>query len=28
MGTEGPFPGGNARPGRNADHSSHLVPRS
>jgi hypothetical protein len=21
MGTEGPFPGGKARPGRNADHS-------
>jgi hypothetical protein len=28
MGTEGPFPGGNALPGRNADHSPHLVPRS
>jgi hypothetical protein len=28
MGTGGPFPGGKARPGRDADHSSHLVPRS
>jgi hypothetical protein len=28
MGTEGPFPGGKARPGRDADHSPHLVPRS
>jgi hypothetical protein len=28
MGTGGPFPGGKARPGRNADHSPHLVPRS
>jgi hypothetical protein len=27
MGTEGPFPGGKARPGRLADHSPHLVPR-
>jgi hypothetical protein len=26
MGTRGPFPGGKARPGRDADHSSHLVP--
>jgi hypothetical protein len=28
MGTGGPFPGGKARPGRDADHSPHLVPRS
>jgi hypothetical protein len=28
MGTGGPFPGGKARPGRNADHSPHLAPRS
>jgi hypothetical protein len=28
MGTGGPFPGGKARPGRDADHSSHLVPKS
>jgi hypothetical protein len=28
MGTGGPFPGGKARPGREADHSTHLVPRS
>jgi hypothetical protein len=28
MGTAGPFPGGKARPGRDADHSPHLVPRS
>jgi hypothetical protein len=27
MGTGGPFPGGKARPGRDADHS-HLVPSS
>jgi hypothetical protein len=27
MGT-GPFPGGKARPGRDANHSPHLVPRS
>jgi hypothetical protein len=27
MGTGGPFPGGKARPGRDADHSPHLVPR-
>jgi hypothetical protein len=27
VGTEGPFPGGKARSGRDADHS-HLVPRS
>jgi hypothetical protein len=25
MGTEVPFPGGKARPGRDADHSPHLV---
>jgi hypothetical protein len=25
MGTEGPFPGGKARPGRDADHSPHPV---
>jgi hypothetical protein len=25
MGTEGPFPGGKARPVRDADHSPHLV---
>jgi hypothetical protein len=24
----GPFPGAKARPGRDADHSSHLMPRS
>jgi hypothetical protein len=28
MGTGGPFPGGKARPGRDADHLPHLVPRS
>jgi hypothetical protein len=28
MGTGGPFPGGKAQPGRDADHSPHLVPRS
>jgi len=28
MGIGGPFPGGKARPGRDADHSPHLVPRS
>jgi hypothetical protein len=28
MGTGAPFPGGKARPGRDAGHSSHLVPRS
>jgi hypothetical protein len=28
MGTGGPFPGGKARPGRDADHSPSLVPRS
>jgi hypothetical protein len=30
MGTGGPFPGGGgkARPGRKADHSPHLMPRS
>jgi hypothetical protein len=28
MGTTGPFPGGKARPGRDADHSPHLFPRS
>jgi hypothetical protein len=28
MGTGGPFPGGKALPGRDADHSPHLVPRS
>jgi hypothetical protein len=28
MGTGGPFPRGKARPGRDADHSPHLVPRS
>jgi len=27
MGTGGPLPGGKARPGREADHSPHLVPR-
>jgi hypothetical protein len=27
-GTGGPFPGGEARRGRDADHSPHLVPRS
>jgi hypothetical protein len=26
--TGGPFPGGKVRPGRDADHSPHLVPRS
>jgi hypothetical protein len=26
MGTGGPFPGGKARQGRNADHSLHLLP--
>jgi hypothetical protein len=25
MGTEGPLPGDKARPGRDADHSPHLV---
>jgi hypothetical protein len=24
----GPFPAGRARPGRDADHSPHLVPKS
>jgi hypothetical protein len=28
VGTGGPFPGGKARAGRDADHSPHLVPRS
>jgi hypothetical protein len=28
MGNRGPFSGGKARPGRDADHSPHLVPRS
>jgi hypothetical protein len=28
MGTGGPFPGGKARPGRDADHSPPIVPRS
>jgi hypothetical protein len=28
MGTEGPLPGGKARPERDADHSPHLVPMS
>jgi hypothetical protein len=28
MGTGDTFPGGKARPGRDADHSPHLVPRS
>jgi hypothetical protein len=28
MGTGSPFPGGKARPGRDVDHSPHLVPRS
>jgi hypothetical protein len=28
MGTTGPFPGGKARPGRDADHSPYLLPRS
>jgi hypothetical protein len=28
MGTGGPFPGGKTRPGRDADHLPHLVPRS
>jgi hypothetical protein len=28
MGTGGPFPGAKARPGRDADHSPHLVLRS
>jgi hypothetical protein len=28
MGTGGPFPGAKAWPGRDADHSPHLVPRS
>jgi hypothetical protein len=27
MGTGGPFPGGKARPGRDAELSPHLVPR-
>jgi hypothetical protein len=26
MGTGGPFPGGKARPGYDADHSPHLLP--
>jgi hypothetical protein len=26
-GTRGPFPGGKALPGRDADHSPHLMPR-
>jgi hypothetical protein len=25
LGTGGPFPGGKAQPGRDADHSPHLV---
>jgi hypothetical protein len=28
MGTEGPLPGAEARPGRDADHSPHVVSRS
>jgi hypothetical protein len=28
MSTGGTIPGGKARPGRDADHSPHLVPRS
>jgi hypothetical protein len=28
MGTGAPFPAGKARPGRDADHSPHPVPRS
>jgi hypothetical protein len=28
VGTVGPFLGGKARPGRDADHSPYLVPRS
>jgi hypothetical protein len=28
MGIGGPFPGAKARPGRDPDHSPHLVPRS
>jgi hypothetical protein len=28
MGTGGPFPGGKARRGRDADYSPHLVPKS
>jgi hypothetical protein len=28
VGTWGSFPGGKARPGRDADHSPHLLPRS
>jgi hypothetical protein len=28
MGTGGPFSGGKVRPGRDADHSPHLMPRS
>jgi hypothetical protein len=28
MATEDPFPGHKARPGRDADHSPHLLPRS
>jgi hypothetical protein len=28
MGTGGPFPGAKGRPGRDAHHSPHLVPRS
>jgi hypothetical protein len=27
MGTRGSFPGGKVRPGRDADHLPHLVPR-
>jgi hypothetical protein len=27
MGTGGPFSGAKARPGREADHSPHLVPK-
>jgi hypothetical protein len=28
VGAGGPFPGANARPGRDADYSPYLVPRS
>jgi hypothetical protein len=28
MGTGGPFPGAKSRPGCDADHSPHIVPRS
>jgi hypothetical protein len=28
MVTGGPFPGGKARPGRDADHLPHIMPRS